>query len=106
MSEYKRITGSGRIRVRGIKSVSYCAIIKSFGVNILRSSKAYFASDGERLNPLFGTFYRYFSVLMLLFPVDMHGIRKKVKSIYRSIKKSPCLQNIYSITELGALSCS
>lgn len=51
MSEYKRTTGVGKLRVRGLKPVSFCATMKALGVNILRSSKAYFASDNNMMPP-------------------------------------------------------
>ena len=43
ISEYKRSTGDGNLRVRGLKPVSYSAAMKALGVNILRSTKAFFA---------------------------------------------------------------
>lgn len=38
MSYYDRKTGVKRLRVRGIGPVSYCAVLKAAGVNILRAS--------------------------------------------------------------------
>jgi hypothetical protein len=43
ISQYKRSTGAGNLRVRGLKPVSYSATMKALGVNILRSTKAFFA---------------------------------------------------------------
>ncbi len=42
MSEYKQLTGVGRLRVRGAQSVSFYATLKALGVNILRSASAYY----------------------------------------------------------------
>jgi len=38
MSEYDRRTGVKRLRVRGLKAVSYCAVLKALGVNIFRAA--------------------------------------------------------------------
>jgi len=41
MSEYKKLTGVGRLRVRGFKAVRYCATLKAVGVNLFRAAAAY-----------------------------------------------------------------
>jgi len=38
MSEYDRITGVKRLRVRGFPAVRYCAILKAIGVNLFRAT--------------------------------------------------------------------
>jgi len=38
MSEYKTRTGVKRLRVRGLKAVRFCAILKAIGVNIFRAT--------------------------------------------------------------------
>jgi hypothetical protein len=38
MSEYDRRTGVKKLRVRGLKAVRYCAILKALGLNILRAA--------------------------------------------------------------------
>ena len=38
MSEYDRRTGVKRLRVRGLKAVRYCAMLKALGVNIFRAA--------------------------------------------------------------------
>lgn len=38
MSEFDRRTGVKKLRVRGFKAVRYCAILKAFGLNILRAA--------------------------------------------------------------------
>ena len=40
MSEYKQVTGVGRLRVRGFDAVRYCATLKAAGVNLFRAAKA------------------------------------------------------------------
>lgn len=38
MSEYKKRTGVGRLRVRGLDAVRFCTTLKAFAVNIFRAS--------------------------------------------------------------------
>ncbi|MFH1975268.1 MAG: transposase, partial [Pseudomonadota bacterium] len=38
ISEYDRRTGVKRLRVRGLKAVGYCAVLKALGVNIFRAA--------------------------------------------------------------------
>jgi hypothetical protein len=38
MSQYDRITGVKRLRVRGFPAVRFCAILKAIGVNLLRAT--------------------------------------------------------------------
>jgi len=38
MSEYDRRTGVKRLRVRGLKAVRFCAILKAIGINLLRAA--------------------------------------------------------------------
>lgn len=53
MSEYDRRTGVKRLRVRGYKSVRFCATMKALGINILRAVAVLMAydrkSEGKRL---------------------------------------------------------
>jgi hypothetical protein len=38
MSQYDRLTGVKRLRVRGFKAVRYCATLKAAGLNLLRAA--------------------------------------------------------------------
>lgn len=38
MSEYDRKTGAKHLRVRGLKNVSFCAVLKASGLNLLRAT--------------------------------------------------------------------
>jgi hypothetical protein len=38
MSQYDRLTGVKRRRVRGLKAVRFCAILKAVGVNLFRAT--------------------------------------------------------------------
>jgi len=38
MSQYDALTGVKRLRVRGIKAVRYCAVLKAAGLNLLRAA--------------------------------------------------------------------
>jgi len=38
MSEYKRRTGVGKLKVRGLKAVRYCAVLKALAINIFRAT--------------------------------------------------------------------
>ncbi len=40
MSEYDRRTGVKQLRVRGLKAVRFCAVLKAIGINILRATAA------------------------------------------------------------------
>ena len=51
MSEFKQVTGVNRLRVRGLKAVSFCATLKALGLNILRSAKAFFNLNGCPTRP-------------------------------------------------------
>jgi DDE family transposase len=47
MSEYDRLTGIKRLRVRGLKKVRFCAILKGIGINIRRAERV----RKSQLNP-------------------------------------------------------
>ena len=47
MSEYDRRTGAKKLRVRGFKSVRYCATLKAIGINILRAASVRRAATPE-----------------------------------------------------------
>jgi hypothetical protein len=47
MSEYDRITGVKRLRVRGFPAVRYCAILKAIGVNLFRATAVRNALKGQ-----------------------------------------------------------
>jgi len=56
MSEYNARTGVKRLRVRGLKAVRFCAMLKAIGINIFRATavrKAVIALMGtpERVTP-------------------------------------------------------
>lgn len=38
MSQYDRLTGVKHLRVRGLKAVRFCAILKAVGVNLFRAT--------------------------------------------------------------------
>lgn len=38
MSEYETRTGVKRLRVRGLKAVRFCAMLKAIGINIFRAT--------------------------------------------------------------------
>jgi len=38
MSQYDRLTGVKHLRVRGLKAVRFCAILKAAGVNLFRAT--------------------------------------------------------------------
>jgi hypothetical protein len=38
MSQYDRLTGVKRLRVRGLKAVRFCATLKAVGVNLFRAT--------------------------------------------------------------------
>ena len=83
MSQFDRLTGVKRLRVRGLKAVRYCATLKALGLNILRAAAVMAAiftgtpeQDGpkgshhgriyffkERFWAAFTFFVRWFSVL-------------------------------------------
>ncbi len=48
MSELDRRTGVKHLRVRGYKSVRFCAILKAIGVNILRAAAVRKAKNGDQ----------------------------------------------------------
>lgn len=51
MSQYDALTGVKRLRVRGLRAVRYCAVLKAAGLNMLRASavrKARKRSDNEQ----------------------------------------------------------
>jgi len=47
MSEYDRITGVKRLRVRGFAAVRFCAILKAIGVNLMRATAVRKARRGS-----------------------------------------------------------
>jgi len=48
MSQYDRLTGVKRLRVRGLKSVRFCAVLKATGLNILRAAMVRIAQRKAR----------------------------------------------------------
>jgi hypothetical protein len=59
MSEYDRRTGIKRLRVRGMKAVRYCAILKAIGLNLYRAAavkkarKAFYGPFGSLVGTIF-----------------------------------------------------
>ena len=51
MSEYDRITGVKRLRVRGFPAVRYCATLKAIGVNLFRATSVRNALKGQEGTP-------------------------------------------------------
>jgi hypothetical protein len=52
MSEYKRRTGVGKLRVRGLKAVRFCAMLKALAINIFRATVFQKAEQAKKLcNP-------------------------------------------------------
>jgi hypothetical protein len=45
MSQYDRLTGVKRLRVRGLKAVRFCATLKAVGVNLFRATAVRRASN-------------------------------------------------------------
>lgn len=105
MSEYKRTTGAGHLRVRGIKPVSYCATMKALGVNILRSSKAFFAPENDRIAPLSVNVCHLIADLMLTFLVFSQKIRNKMKNVYQSIRIQDLILKTNSLSKFGMALC-
>ncbi len=82
MSEYKRVTGAGHLRVRGLKSVSYSATMKALGVNILRSAKAFLAPLYDQLRPLFVAKNRPIAEIAVFAPKVRHKTLELNPSIW------------------------
>ena len=60
MSEYDRRTGVKRLRVRGLKAVQFCAVLKATGLNILRAAAVRRARNKKETglgNPKMGSIY-------------------------------------------------
>lgn len=75
MSQYDRRTGVKRLRVRGLRAVSFCAFLKATALNILRA-----AAHNRNLNrgkyptgSIFGHFPGLFQIIKEQFPI-MSGI--------------------------------
>jgi hypothetical protein len=51
MSEYDRITGVKRLRVRGLPAVRYCVKLKAIGVNLFRATAVRNALKGQEESP-------------------------------------------------------
>ena len=49
MSEYKRRTGVGKLRVRGLKAVRFCAVLKALAINIFRATAFLKAKQAKEL---------------------------------------------------------
>ena len=49
MSEYKRRTGVGKLRVRGLKAVRFCAMLKALAINIFRATVFQKAEQAKKL---------------------------------------------------------
>jgi hypothetical protein len=49
MSEYKRRTGVGKLRVRGLKAVRYCAVLKALAINIFRATVFQRANQAKKI---------------------------------------------------------
>jgi hypothetical protein len=49
MSEYKRRTGVGKLRVRGLKAVRYCAKLKALAINIFRATAFQKANQAKKI---------------------------------------------------------
>ena len=47
MSEYDRRTGVKQLRIRGLKSVRFCATLKAIGVNIFRATASRMAQSQD-----------------------------------------------------------
>jgi len=65
MSEYDRRTGVKRLRVRGIKAVRFCAILKATGLNILRAAAVRKARNEDECGQdrrKRGTMYAFFII--------------------------------------------
>ena len=86
MSQYDRKTGVKKLRVRGLKNVSFCAVVKAAAINIFRAAAYTAAAAG------FGRSLLYFCAV---FFSEMHIFRflKQVKRIFhaknRILKREP-----------------
>jgi len=88
MSEYDKITGVKRLRVRGFKAVRFAAVLKAIGVNIFRATavrravKALNSSSREE----FISFIRQFLFFKEQLKTILKDLLKKYKSILKSYK--------------------
>jgi hypothetical protein len=65
MSEYDRRTGVKHLRVRGLKAVRFCAILKATGLNILRAAevrKARIEDESAQDRRKRGALYAFFII--------------------------------------------
>ncbi|MFH1953791.1 MAG: transposase [Pseudomonadota bacterium] len=79
MSEYDRITGVKRLRVRGFPAVRYCAKLKAIGVNLFRATAVRNARKGQEGPPQPGDSLLYRLILVVKEQIGM--VWEKLKRI-------------------------
>lgn len=84
MSEYDRVTGVKKLRVRGLKAVTYAAVMKAIGINIKRA--AAFICKQTRCDPNLSP-----GVLILLFCAQIVHVKEQFQVLLGKI--TTCLVN-------------
>jgi len=75
MSQYDRLTGVKRLRVRGFKAVRYCATLKAAGLNLLRAAavrRARMRAQQGRTSPF-----------LMLFPIIKERMANFILRLHR-----------------------
>ncbi|MCP3942921.1 MAG: hypothetical protein GY710_15735, partial [Desulfobacteraceae bacterium] len=102
MSEYKRITGVNKLRVRGLKPVAFAATLKALGINILRSVKAYNRRTIPPRTPLSSQSSSYFySMTLFRISVFFQSMLFKLRLIWTEILKTGFYPNICYSSQFG-----
>lgn len=65
MSEYDRRTGVKKLRVRGLKAVTFAAVLKAIGINLFRAA-AFKKRQNGGINPLTPEYWAIFYVIRYL----------------------------------------
>jgi hypothetical protein len=82
MSEYDRITGVKRLRVRGSPAVRYCAKLKAIGVNLFRATAVQNALKGQEGSPQPGKSLLGRAVLV---------VKEQIGAVWGKLKRLPSL---------------
>jgi hypothetical protein len=93
MSQYDRLTGVKRLRVRGFKAVRFAAVIKAAGVNLARAVAAHRArrkAHGPDTDPYMGkyTFWELFKELLPSISRVLLGSRSVTLSFWVAARKT------------------
>jgi hypothetical protein len=78
MSEYDRVTGVKRLRVRGFPAVRYCAKLKAIGVNLFRATAVRNALKGQEGPPQPGESLLHRVILV---------VKERIGGIWRRLKR-------------------